>query len=236
VVFIGPANDLGLQNGGWTVNWQGQRGDEYFTGADKKSSGANTLAQAVEKKLGNKVNYYFVTSPSQLPANLDAKSTIAIAVVAEMPYAEYMGDIGNSSVVDDWYQFGGTYGYNFYLGLPQSQYLGLMFNIDDTATVEKLHAEGIKLITVVYSGRPIIITGEGQNAPLENSDAVIAAFLPGTMGGKALAKAIFGDYQFHSQAQGQSNTLTFPWPRDMSDVESHFANGSLFPVGYGLAD
>ncbi len=71
-------------------------------------------------------------------------------------------------------------------------------------------------------------------APLINSDAVLAAFLPGRLDGKALARSVFGDYRFRSQAAGLSNTLTFPWPRNMLDINNHFAAGSLYPIGYGL--
>ena len=65
------------------------------------------------------------------------------------------------------------------------------------------------------------------------SDALIAAFLPGTLGGQALADAIFGQYAFRTKTR--SNTLSFPWPRDMKDIENHFKYGSLFPAGYGLS-
>lgn len=230
VIFIGDTNDLGLQNGGWTINWQGQKGSQYFTGVDKLSSGALTLEEAIKLKLKNTVHYYHLNDLSN--NNLNSKNTIAIVAIAEPPYAEYMGDIGNPYEEDLWYNNGAKNGENSYMSLPQSQFLGLTFSSQQANTINALKENHIPIITVVYSGRPVILTQGNSTAPLNNSNAVIAAFLPGTLGGQALTDAIFGNYHF--RANGKSNTLTFPWPRDMNDVENHFATGNLFPIGYGL--
>lgn len=248
VVFIGDTNDVGLQNGGWSINWQGQKNDHdsYFLGNDRVTSGTTTVEESVRNTLGNSVNYYYVNqSQNTLPATpgngLTAANTIIISVVAEPPYAEYMGDIANPNLPDEWYQnIGGPNGYNFYLGMPQASTLELTYSAAEQAAMSLLRNQGIKSITIVYSGRPVIISDPNGNNnpvfPLNNSDAVIAAFLPGSAGGQAIGNAIFGRYLFGSvrTAYGTSNTLTFPWPANMGQVENHFANGSLFPVGYGL--
>lgn len=235
VFVIGEADDLGLQNGGWTINWQGQKGNQYFTGKDKETSGAKTLAEGLKQKLP-KANFYFINEKSnaKIPENLNKATTIAIALVAEVPYAEFMGDIGNAQVPDRWYDMGAKYGYNLYLDLPQSQFLGLKFKDAEALAIKQLRAKNIKVITVVYSGRPMVLDEGGINAPFPNSDAVIAAFLPGTLGGKAITDALFGDYRFRSEDKN-NNTLSFPWPRDMKDVENHFQEGAKFYMGYGLA-
>lgn len=49
----------------------------------------------------------------------------------------------------------------------------------------------IPLITVLIAGRTMII-----NEPLTYSKAFIAAWLPGTTGGEAIANAITGKYLF----------------------------------------
>jgi beta-glucosidase len=238
VIFVGDTNDLGIQNGGWTVNWQGQKGDEYFTDKDQKSSGALTLQQAIKQKLSAETQYYYVNNatPTMLPKTLHADNSIVIAVAAEPPYAEYMGDIGNDAAPDLWYNIGVSGSTNLYMKMPQSQVLSLHYSEAEAQAIASLKRQGLSIITVVYSGRPIILSEGGIKAPLENSDAVIAAFLPGTLGGEALSNAILGDYHFRSGAHGQSNTLTFPWPETMAQVENHFTEGGLFPVGYGLAD
>lgn len=237
VVFVGPANDLGLQNGGWSVSWQGQTGNQFFLGDNKQSSGATTLVEGVKALLhGHNVHYYYVINNHKgLPEHLNPRNTIVIALVAELPYAEYMGDISNPNQADAWYKSGVADGTNPNFGLPQKASLELQFIPVQAKTVSSLHQAGLKVITVVYSGRPVILT-EGEGGPWPLSNAVIAAFLPGTLGGEALANAMFGDYHFKSAANGKSNTLTFPWPRDMTDVENQFSQGTMFDTGYGLAD
>lgn len=241
VVFIGDTDDLGLQNGGWTINWQGQKGDVYFSSLrDSSSSGAATIQAAIKALLPTNINYYYVNdTQNDLQNNpaLNSNNTIAISVVSEVPYAEYMGDIANGIITDAWYQFGATYGYNLYLGLPQSNFLGLHFDNAEATAISRLNNQGIPVVSIAYSGRPLIVTDGGNTAPLTNSTAFIVAFLPGTTGGTAISAAIFGDYGFcsgNTYLGETSNTLTFPWPRNMNDIASHFATGSLYPVGYGL--
>lgn len=245
VVFIGDTNDVGLQNGGWSINWQGQKNnhDTYFLGNDRVTSGTTTIQEGVQNLLGNNVNYYYVNaSQNTLPlSGLTANNTLIISVVSEQPYAEFMGDIANPSLPDEWYQnLGGPNGYNYYLGMPQATTLNLTYSAVEQSAMTSLRNQGIKSITVVYSGRPVIISDPmGANSPsfpLNNSDVVIAAFLPGSLGGQAITNAIFGRYLFGSVITnyGQSNTLTFPWPANMEQVDNHFSSGSLFPVGYGL--
>lgn len=53
--------------------------------------------------------------------------------------------------------------------------------------IEKLSQTGKPLVTVVMAGRPLTIAKE-----VEESDAVLYAFHPGTMGGPALADILFG--------------------------------------------
>ena len=238
VIFVGDTNDLGIQSGGWTINWQGQKGDQYYTGEDQISSGALTVEQAIKQNLPAETQYYYVNTTTQtpLPEALSADNSIVIAVVAEAPYAEFMGDIGNKDAPDIWYDVGADNKTNSYFGLPQNQVLGLQYSDVEAQAIATLKQQGVPVVSVVYSGRPIILSDGGIKAPLLNSDVVIAAFLPGTLGGKALSDAIFGDYHFRSASEGHSNTLTFPWPENMTQVENHFAAGALFPVGYGLAD
>ena len=238
VIFVGDTNDLGIQNGGWTINWQGQKGDQYYTSADQISSGALTLEQAIKQNLPEETQYYYANSTTQtpLPETLNIDNSIVIAVVAEAPYAEFMGDIGNDEAPDLWYNIGASNHTNVYMSVPQNRVLGLQYSDVEAQAIATLKQQGVSVLTVVYSGRPIILSDGGVKSPLENSDAVIAAFLPGTLGGHALSDSIFGDYRFRSANEGKSNTLTFPWPENMTQVENHFSDGALFSVGYGLTD
>lgn len=233
VVLVGATDDLGTQNGGWTVNWQGQKGDQYFTGVDQVSSGALTLEQALKLHLPTSQFYH---AGDALPKDATAANTVVISVVAEVPYAEYMGDIGNKQAIDEWYQAGGGNGTNAYLGLPQNQSLALQWSASDATAIASFKQQDMPVITIVYSGRPVILSEGGAQAPLVHSDAVVAAFLPGTLGGQALSDVLLGNYRFRSTVTGQSNTLSFPWPNNMSQVADHFSQGAQFPIGYGLAD
>lgn len=50
---------------------------------------------------------------------------------------------------------------------------------------------------------------------LSNSNAVLAAWLPGTSGGQGVIDAIDGDYLLRPSAANTKNTLSMDWPKDM---------------------
>ena len=82
------------------------------------------------------------------------------------------------------------------------------------------------MVLILISGRPMIL-GES----LDQAEAVMAAWLPGTEGG-GIADILFGEYT-------PTGTLTHSWPVDMSQVSLNVGDeGSepLFPYGYGLQD
>lgn len=72
------ADDLGIQCGGWTIEWQGKSG--AITEGD-------TLLQAIEATAGADVDVRFNRF-----GKFDEKATVGIAVVGETPYAEGRGD------------------------------------------------------------------------------------------------------------------------------------------------
>ncbi|HEV2693749.1 MAG TPA: glycoside hydrolase family 3 N-terminal domain-containing protein [Verrucomicrobiae bacterium] len=96
----------------------------------------------------------------------------------------------------------------------------------DAALIEKAKAAGVPVVTVLYSGRPQVL-----GASLEQSDAFVAAWLPGTEG-EGLTDVLFGDFQ-------PAGKLSRPWPRDNSELNSSvFASHAaepLFVPGYGLS-
>ena len=73
------ADDLGLQCGGWTIDWQGRRG--------KVTPGGTTLLAAIKNVLAPTASVTYSPDGSNL-AGADA----VIVVVGEIPYAEMMGD------------------------------------------------------------------------------------------------------------------------------------------------
>jgi beta-glucosidase len=122
---------------------------------------------------------------------------VAVAVIGEKPYAEGVGDR------DD-------------LGLDP----------EDRATVANLKKAGIPVVTLVISGRPMIL-----GDVLGQSDALLAAFLPGTEG-KGITDVLFGDHK-------PTGKLSFSWPRANGQLPLNIHTPEdrydpLFPYGYGL--
>jgi beta-glucosidase len=124
---------------------------------------------------------------------------IGIVVLAEQPYAEGVGDLSS-------------------LALPAA----------DLQLVERVRARSRKLVVILLSGRPRLVT-----AALPNWDVFVAAWLPGTEGA-GVADVLFGDAAF-------TGKLPYTWPRADSQLPFDFANLSadgcsapLFPYGHGL--
>ena len=153
IVVVGEfGNNSGLQSGGWTVNWQGMT-ENY--------AGATTLLEGIRKFSAHEVFY----DPDG-SADFDTVD-VAIIVVGETPYAEFMGDIGG---VMNKYQLTLT---------PEHQML-----------VDKYAAKGIRTVVVLVSGRPLVVTKQ-----LDQADAFVAAWFPGSEG-DGIAEVLFGDYDF----------------------------------------
>jgi beta-glucosidase len=53
---------------------------------------------------------------------------------------------------------------------------------------------------------------------LSNSNAVLAAWLPGTSGGQGVIDAIDGDYLLRPSSANTKNTLSMDWPKDMVNL------------------
>ena len=130
---------------------------------------------------------------------LDGKAEACVAVVGERPYAEGQGDSAD-------------------LALP----------VSDTRMLSQLPEHCEKIVVVLISGRPLIVTEH-----LDGWDALVAAWLPGTEG-QGIADVLFGDQPF-------TGKLPYSWPRSMEQIPFDFANLSaegcgapLFPLGYGL--
>jgi beta-glucosidase len=77
------ADDIGIQCGGWTIEWQGKAGDV--------TTGGTTILDAVKTA---------VDGQSSVTANVEG-ADVAIVVVGEPPYAEGVGDDPDLSLSDD---------------------------------------------------------------------------------------------------------------------------------------
>lgn len=143
---------------------------------------------------------------AELSENGDFKTRpdVAVVVFGEDPYAEFQGDLPN-----------------------------LLFKAGksgDLERIQKLKAQGIPVVAVFLSGRPL-----WMNREINAADAFVAAWLPGSEGAgiaDVLLRNARGQIQhdFHGK-------LSFSWPRRADQ----FANNAgqpeyspLFPLGYGL--
>jgi beta-glucosidase len=132
-----------------------------------------------------------------------AKPDVAIMVYGELPYAEFEGDREN-------------------LLLPNSA--------QTVATLQRLHDAGVKVVSVLLSGRPLWV-----NPELNRSDAFVAAWLPGSEG-EGVADMLFAGAGL--PRHDFTGRLSFPWPLTAMPVQYSTAgevSGALFPRGYGLA-
>ena len=101
----------------------------------------------------------------------------------------------------------------------------LVLSSEDITVLNTVISSGKPMIVVLLSGRPIIITNM-----LENADAFLAAWLPGTEG-NGISDIIFGDF-------APIGKLSVTWPTDMSQIPINVGDSEyapLFPVGYGLS-
>jgi beta-glucosidase len=118
---------------------------------------------------------------------------------------------------------------------PYAEFIGDRPHLDftdDTALMllTKFKQAGIATVSVFLSGRPLWV-----NPELNQSDAFVAAFLPGSEGG-ALADLIVQKTD-GGAAFEFTGKLSFSWPNDATGKELNIGSHDykpLFPYGYGL--
>ncbi len=101
----------------------------------------------------------------------------------------------------------------------------LILSSEDLTLINRVEASGQPYVVVLLSGRPLIITDI-----IENADAFLAAWLPGTEG-NGISDVIFGDYV-------PTGKLSVTWPRNMAQIPINLGDSGydpLFPVGFGLS-
>jgi len=129
---------------------------------------------------------------------------VAIVVFGESPYAECRGDLGHL---------------NYDALYPA-----------DLEILEKLNADGIPVVSVFLSGRPLWV-----NPHLNASDAFVAAWLPGSEGG-GIADVLFRTMSgnIHHDFKGK---LSFSWPKYVDQNVLNVGTDDyepLFEYGFGL--
>lgn len=183
--------------------------------------GATTVKMALEAELGAENVIYDPDLNCELKAG-----DIAIVVFGEDPYAEMMGDIKPWQTLE-------------FATLKRSYKA-------DVERIRTLHQAGVKVISVFFSGRPLYM-----NQQIAQSDAFIAAFLPGSEG-EGITDLMVADADGRPRFDF-SGTLSFSWPnRKRSDAVNRIPphipdyqlpqqeqdpsgeHKPLFAYGYGL--
>ncbi len=128
----------------------------------------------------------------------------AVVVFGEEPYAEFQGDIPNLE-----YQAGAR---------------------RDLALLQGLKAQGVPVVAVFLSGRPLWV-----NREINAADAFVAAWLPGTQGGGVADVLIRRpDGRLNHDFRGR---LSYSWPKTAAQAGLHSGDTGFdpqFAYGYGL--
>jgi beta-glucosidase len=125
-----------------------------------------------------------------------AKPDVAIVVFGEQPYAEFQGDV------------------------PDLAFRALA---GETELIARLKAQGIKVVSVFLSGRPLFVP-----KLINASDAFVAAWLPGSQG-QGVADVLVARRD-GTPARDFTGRLPFAWPADARSP----ITAPLWPVGHGL--
>ena len=240
------ANNLGMQNGGWTVEWQGRSTPDfkildndndgklnfpevnsYFKNAydakyDKGS--VEGFFKKLDKDSDGEVNTdEFKQAVMESPYQPDGTSILkAIERTSDdkelITYDPRAESISKGDIIV------AVVGENPYTeGVGDNPTIGL--SSFDAAVLEKCYESGNKLVVIILSGRPLIIKEH-----VSKWDGLIAAWLPG-MAGEGVSDVLYGDYS-------PTGKLSYSWPKSTSQLPLNEGDADydpLFPFGYGLS-
>jgi beta-glucosidase len=129
-----------------------------------------------------------------------AGADFAIVVVGESPYAEGQGDKTNPTLTTA-----------------------------DFATIAAVRKANVPFVVVLFTGRPLILTDASNVSVLDEANAFVVAWLPGSEG-DGITDVLFGDYK-------PVGTLNHTWPATLAQIPINVGDGQtgLFPFGFGLS-
>lgn len=157
---------------------------------------------------------------------MTSRNTLIIGAFGQFPYAESVGDVNIPYCkLEDNPACHYDPSENTYAPGEQLKTLKLSFSKFEAEVIDTVKGtdKAIPLISVLFSGRPLLV----QDV-FATSDAMIAAWLPGTSGGQGIVDSIIGNYNFRTSSPA-ANTLTFDWPRDMVTMFSYLGIFKQFP-------
>ena len=188
------ADNIGKQNGGWTITWQGtENKNSDFPGASSIYDG---LHEAITGNGGS--------TELNSDGQWTKKPDVAVVVFGEEPYAEGQGDIHLLT-----YRDGHT---------------------KDLELIQSLKSQNIPVVSIFLTGRPL-----WMNAEINNSDAFVVAWLPGSEGaGIADVLVADADNKIRHDFTGR---LSFDWPnKEVNTLDADLAvDDLLLNLGQGLS-
>jgi len=157
--------------------------------------GATSIYQGLKAQIEAAGGQALLSPDGTLPNRPDA----AIVVFGETPYAEFMGDQPDVALHHD--------------------------NQESLALLKKLKAEGVPVVAVLLSGRPLYV-----NPQINAADAFVAAWLPGSEG-EGVADVLLGGKDF-------TGKLAVSWPKRPDQTPLNAGDAGYdpqFAYGYGLS-
>ncbi|HET6930184.1 MAG TPA: glycoside hydrolase family 3 N-terminal domain-containing protein [Candidatus Acidoferrum sp.] len=127
------------------------------------------------------------------------KADVAVVVFGETPYAEFEGDQSDVALHHD--------------------------NAESLELIKKLKGQGIPVVAVMLSGRPLY-----TNPQINAADAFVEAWLPGSEG-EGVADVLTGKYDF-------TGKLSFSWPKRPDQTPLNVGDATYdpqFAYGFGLS-
>jgi beta-glucosidase len=194
------ADDMGNQAGGWTLTWQGGSGQHVIPGT--------TILDGIRQDARGNVTYSKDAS-APVPRN-----ATGVVVVGETPYSEGYGDV-----------FGPRWGFDPSDHGNLRPVKDMQISTADQAAIDKVCAQARRCVTVIVSGRPLIV----DPAQRQETDGLVASWLPGSEGA-GVADTLFGVRPF-------TGRLPVSWPRTLAQEPINVGDphyDPLYPFGYGL--
>ncbi|MBL7046421.1 MAG: glycoside hydrolase family 3 C-terminal domain-containing protein [Candidatus Marinimicrobia bacterium] len=241
------ANNIGIQNGGWTVEWQGRMTPDFLI-LDQNRNGSIERSEVLDYSRSIYDEKFDLSGAEGFFNSMDLNSNGIVDKTEieqqrkKSPFQPYgttilealqdvikhnKGSVTYDPLADKLPQGNtivavvGEHPYSE--GYGDNPSIGL--NSFDKKILEKCYKSGNKIVVVILSGRPLMIEKH-----IDNWDALIAAWLPG-MAGEGVADVLFGDYN-------PTGKLSYTWPRNINQLPINIGDKDydpLFPFGHGLS-